>query len=181
MEDTYFSDDSHLDREAIRAGVTDYLREMGFENYTVVREEAGVLPLPYANTFTPVKSGPLVAGYQGGWFHPVTGYSFPLAVRLAIFIAGRSVDSLFSREIQRMARRHQMQLRFSYFLNYMLYRWFAPRERWNVLERFYRLPEATIRRFYALNLTVRDCLRIIVGRPPRGISWYAVLTGRKAT
>ena len=40
----------------------------------------------------------------------------------------------------------------------------------NVLERFYRLPEAIIRRFYALSLTRADRLRIICGRPPRGLS-----------
>jgi lycopene beta-cyclase len=56
-----------------------------------------------------------------------------------------------------------------------LFRWFAPEHRYHVLERFYRLPEPTIRRFYALELTALDRARILVGRPPRGLSWRAAL------
>ena len=40
---------------------------------------AGPLPRPEAS--------PLVAGYAGGFFHPVTGYSLPVAVRLASLLA----------------------------------------------------------------------------------------------
>ena len=40
-----------------------------------------------------------------------------------------------------------------------------------MLERFYReMPEDTIRRFYALDMTVGDRARLLLGRPPRGFS-----------
>jgi lycopene beta-cyclase len=52
----------------------------------------------------------------------------------------------------------------------MLFGAFLPEARWNALQRFYRLPPDTIRRFYALETTRGDRLRIVCGRPPRGIS-----------
>jgi lycopene beta-cyclase len=48
----------------------------------------------------------------------------------------------------------------------------------NVLERFYRLPEGTIRRFYAMALTRADRVRLVCGRPPRGFSVLAALQTR---
>ncbi|MET0410020.1 MAG: lycopene cyclase family protein, partial [Polyangiaceae bacterium] len=53
---------------------------------------------------------------------------------------------------------------------------FAPAERFHVLERFYRLPEATIRRFYALELSSADRARILCGRPPSGLSLKRVFS-----
>ena len=50
-----------------------------------------------------------------------------------------------------------------------------------MLARFYRLPEAVIRRFYALELTAMDRARILVGRPPRGMSLRAALGGEIRT
>ena len=47
----------------------------------------------------------------------------------------------------------------------------APASRWTALDRFYRLPEATIARFYASRSTWADRARILVGRPPAGLSW----------
>ena len=40
----------------------------------------------------------------------------------------------------------------------------------------YRLPEATIRRFYALELTLGDRARLLVGRPPAGLSLKTAFT-----
>jgi hypothetical protein len=39
------------------------------------------------------------------------------------------------------------------------------------------LPEVSIRRFYALELTAWDRARILVGRPPRGLSLSAMFGG----
>ena len=57
----------------------------------------------------------------------------------------------------------------------MLFGAVPPDQRWNVFERFYRLPETTIGRFYAMDVTTVDRLRLLVGRPPRGISLRAAL------
>ena len=44
-----------------------------------------------------------------------------------------------------------------------------------MFERFYRLPEATILRFYAMDFTLGDRLRLFAGGKPRGLSLRAAL------
>jgi lycopene beta-cyclase len=48
----------------------------------------------------------------------------------------------------------------------MLFRAAAPRERYRVLEHFYRLDPALVGRFYAARSGARDKLRILSGKPP---------------
>jgi lycopene beta-cyclase len=174
VEDTYFSDTAYLDVSALRERIAEYAACRGWAIAHVEREEVGVLPLPW-RAAAPVARPPLVAGYAGGWFHPVTGYSFPIASRLAQLIATREPDALFGLALDEHARAHGHQLRFATRLTRMLFHWFAPEDRYRVLERFYRLPEDVIRRFYALELTPLDRARILVGRPPRGLSLRGLL------
>jgi lycopene beta-cyclase len=83
-------------------------------------------------------------------------------------VAGPALDALV-RETARQAR-------FCRLLNWMLFCAYPPDRRFHVLERFYRLPEATIRRFYALELTLGDRARLLVGRPPAGLSLRAAFS-----
>ena len=170
IEDTYFSDNPDLDRPALRKGIRDYAASRGYAISSVEREEVGVLPMPWKDEIVEQSLGPLVAGYRGGWFHPGTGYSFPVALRLAAFIASRPATSVFGEELLALSTEHQRQARYCHRLNAMLFRWFAPEDRWNVFERFYGLPEPLIRRFYALELNSTDRARILIGKPPRGLS-----------
>jgi lycopene beta-cyclase len=48
----------------------------------------------------------------------------------------------------------------------MLFAAALPRERYRVFERFYRLPEPLIERFYAGKSTWADRARVLIGRPP---------------
>jgi lycopene beta-cyclase len=176
VEDTYFSDSPSLDREVVRGRAMEYARASGLEPVATVREETGVLPMPWQPSGAPRPSAsPLVAGYQGGWFHPATGYSLPVAVRLAALVGELPAESLFGRALSSLADRVRRQASFFCQLNRLLFRWFAPAERWQVLARFYQLPEPIIRRFYALDLGALDRARILVGRPPRGLSLRARL------
>lgn len=181
VEDTAFADSPYLDVEAGRAAIARYAASRGWGIEGILREETGVLPLPLALEPPAPTQSPLVAGYAGGWFHPVTGYSFPIAARLASLIASLPPTELFGSELAELAARHAAQLGFGTRLNRMLFDWFAPDRRYHVLERFYRLPEPVIRRFYALELTALDRARIFLGRPPRGISWRAVLGSKEVT
>jgi len=181
VEDTYFSDRPELDRAALEAEVLRYAAGRGLAVREVVREEHGVLPLPLALAAPPAwGDGPIVAGYQGGWFHPTTGYSFPVALRVAAFLARCADQPDAAARWQALVDDHRRQLVFALRLNRMLFRWFAPDRRHHVLARFYRFPEATLRRFYALQTTGFDRTRLLFGRPPRGLSLRAVLTGRRA-
>lgn len=169
VEDTYYSD---TETPPETDGALAYARKFGAAR--IVREERGCLPLPLE---LPEPPGKFVGGYAGGWFHPTTGYSFPMALRVAQFMTTAHLPEAGERW-QELVDAHRRQQRFALRLNRMLFRWFKPEERHNVLARFYKLPEATIARFYALQLTAGDRARIICGRPPRGMSWRAVFGGR---
>jgi lycopene beta-cyclase len=175
VEDTYFSDHAALDRPALRARALAYARAAGFGNVRIIREESGILPLP-ARTSAPRSGSPLVAGYAGGWFHPTTGYSLPVAVRLALHVAASTPETLFDARFDALVREHTRQQRYAFLLNRLLFEAVPEGARRNVLERFYRLPEASIARFYALSTTALDRARIICGRPPRGLSIGRALT-----
>jgi lycopene beta-cyclase len=181
LEDTYFSDDPQLDQPRLEAEVLQYAAQNGYDVDYVARTETGVLPLPtrQPDGGNPQPDGPLVAGYQGAWFHPVTGYSFPVAVRLASAIAGAQPATLRERVWPALVREQRSQLRFCLLLNRLFFGAFAPDQRRNVIERFYRLPPDSVRRFYAMTLTGADRARILCGRPPRGFSLTRALGSRR--
>jgi lycopene beta-cyclase len=109
------------------------------------------------------------SGLRAALFHPTTGYSLPDAVRLADFL-GAWKGVLSSAELYAAIRDLSLaswrQGRYLRFLNRMMFRAAEPSERFRILERFYRLPEPLIARFYAGRLTWRDRVRILTGRPP---------------
>ena len=179
LEDTYFSDHKQLDRERLEAEIIGYAAKNGFDVEYVAREEMGVLPLPTRlhSGANPDRDGPLIAGYQGAWFHPVTGYSFPVAARLANAIAQAEPSMLRERVWPALVREQRSQLRFGLLLNKLFFGAFAPDQRRNVIERFYRLPPDSVRRFYAMTLTHADRARILCGRPPQGFSLVRALSG----
>jgi lycopene beta-cyclase len=175
VEDTYFSDSPSLDVPALRRAIHAYAAHHGYAVSRVVREEVGVLPLPAAPGPSRQGGSPILAGYGGGFFHPATGYSFPVALRLARHVAREWDGDTFGEGWRRLVDEHRSQFRFAALLNRMLFGAFLPENRWNALARFYRLPADTIRRFYALETTAGDRLRILCGRPPRGISLRAAI------
>ncbi len=182
LEDTCFSGSKELDYDLFCERIHAYAEEQGYAIDELVRAEKGVLPLPWAGSVPPHHADqPIRAGYGGGWFHPVTGYSFPIALRIASFIAKSSIDQLRAEGLTSLRSDQERQMKFAYRLNKMLFTWFAPQERYNVLERFYTLDEGIIRRFYALQLTGIDRARVLVGRPPRGMSYKAAFLGRNVS
>jgi lycopene beta-cyclase len=184
VEDTYYSDSPALDADTLRERVLDYAAHAGLRVSSVLREERGVLPIPYrldvsADGAVDVARGPLRAGYAGGLFHPTTGYSLPVAVRLALHLAACPAGAAPGLEYARWLAEQRRQARFCLLLNRLLFSAFAPEQRHHVLERFYRLPESTIRRFYALDTSAPDRARILCGRPPRGFSLRRLLAERR--
>ncbi len=173
VEDTYYSDGPELDLPVLRERVRSYATAAGMRIARVLREETGVLPLPLRWTERADSSevpGPIVGGYAGGWFHPTTGYSLPCAARFAECVAAH-VDDLpaLRRALSTLRSGHVTQARFFTRLNAMLFRAFPLDQRWRPLERFHRLPEATVERFYAMQTTAADRARIVLGRPPVGV------------
>lgn len=170
LEDTYFNESPDFDPAHSEREIHKYALAHGWEVSRVARTEKGILAMPWSERIDLPGRGPLRAGYRGGWYHPGTGYSFPIALRLAEFVATRRPHELFGPDLDRFARAHRRQAWFPRFLNRMMFRWYPPEHRRPIFERVYRLPPPTIRSFYALELGWLDRLRFLVGRPPPGFS-----------
>jgi lycopene beta-cyclase len=166
VEDTRFSDTPNIDRQESCELVRSYLRRHGVDAFEIVREEFGVLPMPFSSELMPASSSPLSGGYAGGWFHAATGYSFPMAVAFAEAVASGSLGSARGR-VNALAEKHRWRAHYSRFLNRLLFRLIAPRQRHRIFRRFYRvLSDASIERFYSHQFNLGDAIRIVVGVPP---------------
>ena len=156
VEDTYYTDGADLKSQKVDARIKAYIADnLGLREYEVIRREKGVLPITLAAKAGVYQSQAI--GIRGGFYHAVTGYSFPDALCLADKIAHNQQIS------------HHDKWRgenFLRLLNRMLFRAAKPEARYKVLQRFYGLNEGLIKRFYAGQLTRRDKLRILAGKPP---------------
>ncbi|MEO8214933.1 MAG: lycopene cyclase family protein, partial [Myxococcales bacterium] len=176
LEDTVYSGNSDLDRPQYERRIHDFATQAGARISRVVRREAGVLPLPSDDWFAAVphpadEACALAVGYRGGFFHCVTGYSLPLAVRVAREIAAAATARQARAGVAAIRRQIKAQGRFGRLLNRLMFQGMPPESRWTSFQRFYRLPEPTIARFYASQSTWTDGARVLVGRPPPGIAW----------
>jgi lycopene beta-cyclase len=179
VEDTYYADDPTLDRDLLRARALAYLDQRGIAVRRVLREESGVLSIPFSDQSVPPLGSPVRLGARGGWFHPTTGYTLPLAVRVAGALAAHGPAGALP-ALAALHRTVQRQAAFGRLLNRLLFRASPPEARWQILSRFYRLPAACIARFYALDTSALDRARILLGRPPRGVSLRAAFAALQA-
>jgi lycopene beta-cyclase len=173
IEDTRYSDGGDLDDAAFRDAIQAYAAEKGWVVREVLREERGVLPVTLAEDVDLFWQGRMAGaapvGLRAGLFQPTTGYSLPEAVRVANIIANDcsplTTQTVLS-AVYAHARKRARGQGFYRLLNRMLLQAAEPEERYRVLQRFYRLPQGLIERFYAGNLTTGDKLRILAGKPP---------------
>lgn len=170
VEDTYFADGPTLDRDGIERGIVDFVADKGWTIADIERREHGVLPLPFAAPPRPPEDGVLRGGYQGGFYHPVTGYSLPAAVRLSAALADASVDEA-PRVFARLRREIERRQRFGLLLNRAMFAHCPPALRWQLMSRFYRRPAGVIRRFYAMRMTPWDRFLAVAGPVPRCLVW----------
>jgi lycopene beta-cyclase len=173
VEDTYYTDGPELDRELLADRISDYAAARGWQIAGRSREETGQLPVVTGGDFDlfwPADDPVARAGARGGFFHPLTSYSLPDAVRFASWLADElPLDDLAAATRARAAR-HWHRGWYDRFLARMLFRAAEPPQRYKVLQRFYRLPEPLIARFYAGQSSVADRIRILAGKPPVPIS-----------
>lgn len=172
IEDTYYADGPALDRAAVAARVQDYAQAQGWRIRRLIRDEDGVLPIAIGGDIGAhlalYPAGIAPVGMAAALFHPVTGYSFPDAVRLALAVA--ALPDLSGAAIDAAVRAHAVEVwearGFYRILNKMLFRAALPDERRQILERFYRLPDGLVSRFYAGHSSFADKARVLTGKPP---------------
>jgi lycopene beta-cyclase len=175
VEDTYYTDGPELRSQEVDARIGEYIREnITVDAYETVRREKGVLPITLG-VDRPAYDVSAI-GIRGGYYHAVTGYSFPDALSNAYWLAWdidcfRDGDEetkkfhLLSMNNTHLNTKYREE-RFLRLLNRMLFRAAKPTERYSVLQRFYGLNQGLIERFYAGQLTWRDKARILIGKPP---------------
>jgi len=170
IEDTYYSDSPQVDTPALRDEILHYADRSGWSVSGVRREESGVLPVVLSGDIREIwtDTEPVARiGLRAALFHPTTGYSLPSAVRTADTLADALTTPADAyRLLREQSEKAWRSGRLFRGLNRMLYLAAEPHRRYWVLERFYRLPEPLIARFYAARLTPRDGIRILAGVPP---------------
>ena len=174
VEDTYYSDDPVLDAPTLECRLDAYVAAQGWQVRGISRQETGVLPVVKRGdhaAFLASKrdtAGTILAGSRAGLFQPVTSYSLPDAVRVAVAVADAwPCDAATLAQIVADVTADRWRSGgFGRILNRMLFDAAAPDQRFRVLEHFYRLPESLIERFYAGQLRPTDRLRVLSGRPP---------------
>ena len=185
VEDTYYADSPVLDKPLLRRRIADYAARQGWRVEAAAYEETGALPVIADGDFDAFwraqSEGTARAGTRAALVHPLTSYSLPDAVRLALYLT--TLDNLSGSSLERAshawAAQHWRRGRFYRMLTRMLFGAARPAMRWRVLERFYTLPEPLIERFYAGRSTLADRLRILAGKPPVPVSAaLASLAGR---
>ena len=172
VEDTYYADSPSLDAPLLRERIAGYSASQGW-NAEVLHEETGVLPVITGGDLSAYRAsqdtpGVALAGARGGFVHPLTSYTLPIAVdnALAIAEAARADLSLLPKFVADRARAHWGRTSYYRLLGKMLFEAAKPAERYRVFERFYQLPEPLIERFYAARSTPLDKMRILTGKPP---------------
>ena len=170
VEDTYYSDGPEIDHDLLRDRIGDYAAAQGWQVAERTREEHGALPVVTGGDFDklwPKHDLVARAGARGGFFHPLTSYSLPDAVRFAIWLADKApLGARLGAATRARACRHWKRGAFYRLLTALLFHAAAPPDRYRVLERFYRLSGPLIARFYAGSSTGLDKARVLSGKPP---------------
>ncbi len=170
VEDTYYADGPEIDHDLLRDRIGDYAAARGWQVAQRTREEHGALPVVTGGDFDKLwpKADPVArAGARGGFFHPLTSYSLPDAVRFAIWLAEEApLGAKLGAATRARARKHWKRGAFYRLLTALLFHAAAPHDRYRVLERFYRLSGPLIARFYAGSSTGLDKARVLYGKPP---------------
>jgi lycopene beta-cyclase len=173
VEDTYYADDPQLDRSALAGRIDQYVREQGWHEGAAIGHEAGVLPVLTGGDFGKYQDevripGVAIAGARGGFTHPLTSYTMCVAVENALIAAdnaelsGEELAALF----ETRARQHWRRTGYYRLLARFLFFAAKPEKRVKVFQRFYKLREGLIERFYAARSHPLDKARVLWGEPP---------------
>lgn len=173
VEDTYYADGPGLDRSALSRRIDEYCIGQGWNEAEILGHETGVLPVVTGGDLGAFQAahrieGVAVAGARGGFLHPLTSYTLPFAVDTALAVAAEAdlPGTQLAALLENRARMLWKRTQFYRLLGTMLLGAGEPEERYRVFERFYRLPQPLIERFYAARSTFADRTRVLCGKPP---------------
>lgn len=172
LEDTYYSNSPELNRQQCEEQIHKYAHKYFPGEFKVVRREEGCLPLCLSEQMS-FQSKSLRLGAASLFYHPVTGYSIPQTLQMLeqLLEGFAKGDSAIEMMVGQTKFYQQKARAFSFLLmlNRMLFLAAAPEKRYIVLQRFYKLPEDLIHRFFRGEMSVIDQARTLIGRPPVSI------------
>lgn len=178
VEESYYADTPTPDRSLLSRRIDAYCAARGWQG-DILGGEAGVLPVVTGGDFAAHQAAQRVedvaiAGARGGFAHPLTGASLPLAVETALLVAaeGDLPGVQLSALLETRARLHWRRTRFYRRLARVLFGSARPDQRWGVFARIYRLPEGLVERFHASRSTHADRARMLCGGP-----WMRAMAG----
>lgn len=175
VEDTYYQDQPVLNRGALSSRLDQYCQAKGWDG-DIIASETGILPVITSGKFSAYRrerglDRVAQAGARALLAHPLTSYTLPQAAETAALIAenadlpGDQMAALLASH----AQRHWNRTGYYRLLGTMLFGAAEPTERYRVFERFYRLNEGLVERFYAARSTLTDKARVLSGKPPVAI------------
>ncbi len=172
VEDTYYQNQAVLDRDGLERRLKRYIGRSGWTG-EAVDVETGILPVVTGGDFAAWQQerridGVARAGAHAGFLHPLTSYTLPFAVETALAVANAAdlSGARLAAMLDTRAQAHWAATRFYRVLGSMLFGAARASRRWQIFDRFYRLPTPLIERFYAARSTRADRLRIVCGKPP---------------
>ncbi|MEO9461286.1 MAG: lycopene beta-cyclase CrtY [Marinomonas sp.] len=176
VEDTYYADEPKLDRDVLASRIGAYCGAKGWHGETVA-EETGILPVITGGDFAAYQAcvaipGVAIAGARGGFSHPLTSYTVPIAVENALAIANAvsAGSANLTHLVEARAKAHWRAAGFYRILGRMLFGAAEPHERDRIFAQFYRRPQPLVERFYRGHSTWADRISILTGRPPVSIA-----------
>lgn len=169
VEDTRYSNNPDLDITKYREEVMSFMISKGWKESRILREECGILPLPFHYERTQENFGDAIN--LRGIFHDTTGYSLPDAVRLidSIVRVGMDKEKILAR-VRDYRKETESNRNFFCFLNRMMFQAADDNDRYKTLEFFYRAQESAISKFYAGKMSGLDKALFFLGKPPVSIS-----------
>ncbi len=176
VEDTYYADDPKMDRSALSSRIDSYCRQNGWESDAIIGNESGFLPVFTGGDFKAYQNdvripGVAMAGARGGFVHPLTSYTMPIAVDNALAIADEAdlTGQQLAALMEVRARRHWSKTGYFRLLARFLFFAADPEKRVKVFQRFYGLRPGLIERFYSARSHAFDKFRVLWGNPPVSI------------
>lgn len=175
FEDTYYQDEPVLDRAELSRRLDRYAAAQGWEG-EIIDSETGILPVITGGNFGAFAREQQLAtipqaGARALLAHPLTSYTIPQAVETALLVAdnadlpGDQLAALLAAH----ARQHWNRTGYYRLLGRILFGAPAAKERYRIFQRFYRLDERLIERFYAARSIPFEKFRVLAGKPPVAI------------
>lgn len=166
IEETHYSDIPEIPYALYETEILKYIQNANWELLEIQSKESGSLPIPL--DLPEVSSSSIKVGVHGQFFHPVTGYSLPYAVRTAKALS--DLKELNSHNIAKclheLRKQQASQQRFFLLLNRLMFQSAKPEQRYKIFEHFYSLSDEFIKRFYRGEMNFSDRIRIFLGKPP---------------